>query len=210
MKIKSAIFDVSAPNLKSCPRSALPEFAFIGRSNVGKSSLINMLAERRELAKVSVTPGKTKLINFFTINTNWSLVDLPGYGFANVGRKERDEFNQAVGDYLEERKNIFCVFVLIDSRLSPQRIDLEFLDWLGSCAVPFVLVFTKTDKQSAARSEVNIGLFKDSLREKFETLPQIFASSAKTKSGRTEILGFIEQTLAKNNRAVQPTRRSQA
>lgn len=210
MKIKSADFEVSAPNLESCPKSSRPEFAFIGRSNVGKSSLINMLAERRELAKVSVTPGKTKLINFFTINNTWSLVDLPGYGFANVGKKERSEFNKAVGDYLEERKNIFCVLVLIDSRLTPQRIDLEFLDWLGSCAVPFVLVFTKTDKQSATRSEANIALFSESLREKFETLPQIFTSSAKTKRGRTEILGFIEQTLANNNRALRPKHRSES
>ena len=127
MKIKSAVFDVSAPDLKSCPAWALPEFAFIGRSNVGKSSLLNLLVERRELAKVSVTPGKTKLINFFIINDTWSLVDLPGYGYAAVGQKQRDEFNQAVSDYLEKRKNIFCVFALIDSRLEPQRIDLPFV-----------------------------------------------------------------------------------
>src|SRR5450432_379713 len=145
MKIKSAVFDVSAPDLESCPRWALPEFAFIGRSNVGKSSLINMLAERRELAKVSVTPGKTKLINFFVINDRWSLVDLPGYGYAEVAKKERNEFNKSVGDYLGERKNIYCVFVLIDSRLPPQRIDLEFLEWLVGRAVPFALVFTKMD-----------------------------------------------------------------
>src|SRR5476649_1044357 len=125
MKIKSAVFNVSAPDLKSCPKSPLPEFAFIGRSNVGKSSLINMLAERRELAKVSVTPGKTKLINFFIINDTWTLVDLPGYGYAEAAKWKRNAFNKAVGDYLGQRKNIFCVFVLIDSRLPPQRIDLE-------------------------------------------------------------------------------------
>jgi GTP-binding protein len=201
MKIKSAVFDVSAPDLKSCPRWALPEFAFIGRSNVGKSSLLNLLVERRELAKVSVTPGKTKLINFFIINGAWSLVDLPGYGFAAVGQKVRDEFNQAVSDYLEKRKNIFCVFALIDSRLPPQRIDLQFVQWLGGCAVPFVLVFTKTDKQSAARSQANIERFKTCMAEWWDDLPQIFLSSAKTKDGRTEILGHIEQTLAAHNRA---------
>jgi GTP-binding protein len=201
MKIKSAIFDISAPDLPSCPRSALPEFAFIGRSNVGKSSLINLLTERRELAKVSVTPGKTKLINFFTINGTWSLVDLPGYGFAAVGQGERDKFNQAVSDYLEKRKNIFCVFVLIDSRLPPQRIDQQFVQWLGDCAVPFVLVFTKTDKQSVAKGHANIALFTQSMIEGGKEVPQIFASSSKTRTGRTEILGYIEQMLAKNNRA---------
>jgi GTP-binding protein len=201
MKIKSAVFDVSAPDLESCPKWALPEFAFIGRSNVGKSSLINLLSERRELAKVSVTPGKTKLINFFVINDRWSLVDLPGYGFAAVGKKERSEFNQAVGDYLEERKNIHCVFVLIDSRLPPQRIDLAFLEWLESCSVPFVLVFTKTDKQSATRAQANIAFFSQSLSAAGRRVPQIFSSSSKTGGGRTEILGFIEQSLAKSNRS---------
>ncbi len=201
MKIKSAVFDVSAPDLKSCPNWALPEFAFIGRSNVGKSSLLNMLVERRELAKVSVTPGKTKLINFFIINDTWSLVDLPGYGFAAVGQKVRDEFNQAVSDYLEKRKNIFCVFALIDSRLPPQRIDLQFVQWLGGCGVPFVLVFTKADKQSVARSQANIDLFKQAMAEGLAELPPIFLSSAKTKGGRQEILNFIQQSLADQNRA---------
>ena len=200
MKIKSALFDTSAPDLKSCPPSALPEFAFIGRSNVGKSSLINLLAERRELAKVSVTPGKTKLINFFTMNDTWSLVDLPGYGYASVGQQRRDEFNQSVSDYLHKRKNIFCVFVLIDSRLPPQPIDLQFVRWLASVSVPFVLVFTKTDKQSAARSQVHIGRFRQTLAEGGVAVPEIFASSSKTKAGRADILGFIESTLAKNNR----------
>jgi len=201
MKITSAVFEVSAPDLKSCSKSPLPEFAFIGRSNVGKSSLINLLAERRELAKVSDTPGKTKLINFFTINNRWSLVDLPGYGYAEVARKERSKFNAAVADYLEKRKNVYCAFVLIDSRLPPQRIDLEFVRWLGSCPVPFALVFTKTDKQSAAKTEANIAAFRQSLATGIGAPAQIFTSSAKTKRGRMEILGFIEQTLAKNLRA---------
>src|SRR5882724_10319157 len=191
MKIKSALFDLSAPDLKSCPRWALPEFAFIGRSNVGKSSLLNLLTERRELAKVSVTPGKTKLINFFVINDTWSLVDLPGYGYAAVAHGARDEFNQAVSDYLAHRKNIYCVFALIDSRLPPQRIDLQFVRWLAGCAAPYVLVFTKSDKQSAARSQANIDLFTQALAEGGLAMPKIFTSSSKTKEGRTELLAFV-------------------
>lgn len=200
MKIKSAVFDVSAPDLKSCPHSAFPEFAFIGRSNVGKSSLINMLAEKNDLAKVSVTPGKTKLINFFTINDTWSLVDLPGYGYAAVGKRDRFEFNEAVADYLEKRKNVFCVFVLIDSRLSPQAIDLEFVTWLAGCEVPFALVFTKTDKQSLHHAQANILLFKKCFAGWVEDPPVIFTCSSRTKSGRMDILKFIQKTLAQSNR----------
>ncbi len=200
MKIKSALFDLSSPDLKSCPKSPLPEFAFIGRSNVGKSSLINMLCERKDLAKVSVTPGKTKLINFFLINGTWSLVDLPGYGYANVGRKDRDDFNKAVADYLEHRTNIIRVFVLIDSRLPPQKIDLEFISWLGNCSVAFALIFTKADKLSAAQVQANIEQFKQSMAEEWEDLPELFTCSSKTKQGRTEILNYVEQTLATTNR----------
>jgi GTP-binding protein len=201
MKIKSAIFATSAPDLKSCPLSTRPEFAFIGRSNVGKSSLINMLTERNGLAKVSDTPGKTRLINFFTINNAWSLVDLPGYGYAKVGNRDRLNFNDAVGDFLERRDGILAVFVLIDSRLPPQRIDQEFITWLESCSAPYVLVFTKTDKHSAAHTQENIELFKQSMSEWRSELPLMFISSAKTKSGRSEILAFIEETLAKNKGA---------
>jgi len=201
MKIKSAVFEVSAPDLKSCPRWAMPQFAFIGRSNVGKSPLINLLSERKELAKVSVTPGKTKLINFFIMNGNWSLVDLPGYGYANVGKLQRNQFNEAVGDYLEQRKNIFCTFVLIDSRLPPQAIDLEFLRWLASCGVKFALIFTKMDKLSVSQAEANIAVFKKQMAETCGPVPATFNSSAKTKRGRTEILNFIEEQLVKNNRA---------
>jgi GTP-binding protein len=200
MKIKSALFDVSAPDLKSCPKSPLPEFAFIGRSNVGKSSLINMLCERKDLAKISVTPGKTKLINFFLINGTWSLVDLPGYGYANVGRQDRDQFNKAVADYLEHRTNILRVFVLIDSRLPPQRIDLEFIGWLGNCSVAFALIFTKTDKISDAQVRATIEQFKQSMAGDWEDLPELFSCSSKTKQGRTEILTYVEQTLAETNR----------
>jgi GTP-binding protein len=200
VKIKSAVFEMSAPDLASSPAWALPEFAFIGRSNVGKSSLINMLTERRDLAKVSVTPGKTKLLNFFVINDRWSLVDLPGYGYAAVGHRERDEFNAAVSDYLEKRKNICCVMVLIDSRLPPQRIDLQFVTWLASCAVPHVLVFTKSDKQSDSRTRAQVDAFTQTLAQGMPELPHIFISSAKTKGGRGDLLGFIEQTLANYNR----------
>ncbi len=201
MKIKSAVFEVSAPTLESCPRWALPEFAFIGRSNVGKSSMINLLTERRELAKVSDLPGKTKLINFFVINDRWGLVDLPGYGYAHVGKKQRLEFNDAIAGFLEGRKNLRCVFVLIDSRLEPQAIDLEFVQWLEGCRTPFALIFTKSDKQSTTQAQANIGLFKKRMAEWREEVPVIFLSSAKTGHGRSDILGFIEQTLVSANRA---------
>lgn len=202
MKIKSAEFEVSAPDLRSCPKWALPEFAFIGRSNVGKSSLINLLTERRDLAKISDTPGKTKLINFFVVNGAWSLVDLPGYGYAAVGEQRRLEFNEAVADFLSGRRNLRCVFVLIDSRLPPQPIDLEFIRWLAGCTVPFALVFTKTDKQSAAQGQANVDLFKKAMGEFRADLPAILVSSAKTRAGRGEILNYVEDTLTKHNRSV--------
>ena len=201
MKIKSAVFDQSAPDLASCPKSALPEFAFIGRSNVGKSSLINMLSGKRELAKASVTPGKTKMINFFVINSAWCLVDLPGYGYANVGKRDRADFDKAVADYLENRRNIYCVFVLIDVRLPPQPIDVAFVNWLAELTVPFAFIFTKADKQSATQSQANITLFKQGLADWGEDLPEMILSSAKTASGRGEILTLIQEMLANNNRA---------
>lgn len=200
MKIKSAEFRLSAPDLKSCPRSALPEFAFIGRSNVGKSSLINLITGKRDLAKASVTPGKTQLINFFEINGAWYLVDLPGYGYAKTSKKQRGEFNRAVAEYLEQRSNIACVFVLIDVRLPPQPIDLEFLDWLAEGSMPFVLVFTKADKLSSSQGESNIALFKKTLSEHWEELPATFTSSSTTGQGRSEILAFIQEKLAEANR----------
>lgn len=200
MKIKSAEFQMSAPDLSGCPKSGLPEFAFIGRSNVGKSSLINMLTEKRDLAKASVTPGKTQLINFFVINGSWCLVDLPGYGYAKTSKKDRSEFNRSVAEYLENRTNIACVFVLIDSRLPPQPIDLQFLAWLAEGQMPFVLVFTKTDKLSSSQAEAHIAQFKRTLLEQWEELPLSFATSAVTKQGRSEILRFIEGTLAEANR----------
>jgi len=200
MKIHSAEFEVSAPDLRSCPKWALSEFAFIGRSNVGKSSLINLLTERRELAKVSDAPGKTKLINFFVVNGSWCLVDLPGYGYASVGKQRRLEFNEAVADFLSERRNLRCVFVLIDSRLPPQPIDIEFLRWLEGEAVPFALVFTKTDKQSSSKGEASVATFKKAMGGWRADLPEIFMSSSKSRAGRTDILGCIENILTKGNR----------
>ena len=201
MHIYSATFQISAPDLASCPVSDLPEFAFIGRSNVGKSSLINLITGRNQLAKVSDLPGKTKLINFFLINRTWHLVDLPGYGFASTSRREQSKFNKAVSDYLEKRRNICCVFALIDSRLEPQKIDLEFIQWLVGCDVPFALVFTKTDKESVAHVNRTIAQFKAALAEGIEGLPEMFSTSSKTKHGRNEILAFIGQKLAESNRS---------
>lgn len=198
MKIQSAVFEVSSPSLDLCPRLALPEFAFIGRSNVGKSSLINMLTEKQTLAKVSDRPGKTRLMNFFTINRNWRLVDLPGYGYAHVAKTDRADFNEAVADYLVGRENLVCIFVLIDSRLEPQAIDVDFIGWLVDNEIPFVLIFTKTDKQSRSQTQSSIGRFKQAVLAELEPPPPIFASSAKTKAGRTDILNFITEQLDEN------------
>jgi GTP-binding protein len=196
MKINSAEFKVSAPNLRACPNWAWPEFAFIGRSNVGKSSLINQLTGRRDLAKVSGTPGKTQLMNFFLVNGAWSLVDLPGYGYAKVGREQRADFNEAVADYLAERPNLRRVFVLLDSRLPPQAIDLDFLQWLESCTAPYSVVFTKTDKQSASQTRATIDAFKRAATAWRTEPPPILTSSAKTGNGRAELLGAISAALA--------------
>lgn len=197
MKIKSALFALSAPDFASCPRSALPEFAFIGRSNVGKSSLINLLVEKKNLAMVSDLPGKTKLINFFTINGHWTLVDLPGYGYARVAREDRLEFNTAVRDYLGQRANLRCVFLLIDSRLEPQELDLKFAHWLGQRTLPFALVFTKVDKQAVQSTRNTMERFAQALARSTDERPRVFATSITTKTGRAEILAFIGQSLTK-------------
>lgn len=195
MQIKSAIFHLSARDLPSAPDWDRPEFAFIGRSNVGKSSMINMLSNKQALAKVSSTPGKTQLLNFFVMNERWSLVDLPGYGYAKVAKSEKIDFNESVGDYLEKRGNLRQVFVLIDSRLPPQRIDLSFVTWLAGCGVPFALVFTKTDKQSTKKTRAGIDLFLESLPQDLAGIPPVIASSSKDRSGRIEILKLIEASL---------------
>jgi GTP-binding protein len=193
MQIKSAEFITSASSLTECPAWEYPEFAFIGRSNVGKSSMINLLARRESLAKVSATPGKTRLLNFFLMNQTWSLVDLPGYGFAKAAKSEKFGFNERAGDYLEGRPNLRRVFTLIDSRHPPQRIDLDFLVWLGGTGVPFSLVFTKTDKQSPAKTRASIALFMETLAPLVPALPEALASSAKTGDGRKDILRVISR-----------------
>jgi GTP-binding protein len=191
MQIKSAEFMVSARGLDECPAWAHPEFAFIGRSNVGKSSLINLLAHRHSLAKVSATPGKTRLLNFFLINGAWSLVDLPGYGFAKVSKSAKFDFYERAGDYLERRPNLRRAFVLIDSRHKPQRIDLDFLEWLGGVGAPFSLVFTKSDKQSAAKTQASVDLFLETLAPRVPALPEALVCSAKTGDGRVALLRAI-------------------
>ncbi|MBC8096714.1 MAG: YihA family ribosome biogenesis GTP-binding protein [Akkermansiaceae bacterium] len=195
MNISSAIFDRSAPDLESCPDESLPEFAFIGRSNVGKSSLLNMLAGEQGLARVSPTPGFTKLINIFTVNKCWRLVDLPGYGFAEGAQKDRARFNQAVANYLEHRTNLCLVFALIDSGLTPQAIDLEFLEWLTRHGVPFVLVFTKTDKVTPEAVQGNIAAFMERIAAWFEKPPVVFTCSASAGQGRQELLGVIDEAM---------------
>jgi GTP-binding protein len=196
VNISSAVFDRSCPDLDSCPDESLPEFAFIGRSNVGKSSLLNLLSGRPELAKVSPTPGHTKLINIFTMNKTWRLVDLPGYGYAQLARHDKSRFNRAVTEYLEHRVNLCLVFALMDSGLKPQVIDIDFVEWLAQNQVPFVLVFTKTDKFSAAEVQANIAAFTERIAKWFVQLPAIFTCSAKTGEGRSELLGVIGESMA--------------
>jgi GTP-binding protein len=196
MNITKAVFEISAPNLELCPAETLPEFAFIGRSNVGKSSLVNLLAGKKNLARVSKIPGYTKLINFFAINNSWRLVDLPGYGYAHVARENKAKFNDAVANYLANRPNLYCVFLLIDSGLTPQKIDLEFIQWLGEQDTPFELVFTKTDKVKPAQLQKNMELFKESIAGMFENVPEILACSSVTKNGVQELLKVIDEALA--------------
>lgn len=195
MNISSAIFDRSATDLGSCPDESLPEFAFIGRSNVGKSSLLNMLAGEQGLARVSPRPGFTKLINFFTMSKTWRLVDLPGYGFAEGPKKDRFRFNRAVNDYLKHRPNLCCVFALLDSGLAPQPIDIDFVEWLTRNSIPFVLVFTKTDRGTPETVQANIAAFTAAIAGWFEQLPEIFQCSSTTGAGRSQLLGIIGATV---------------
>ena len=194
MRIKQAEFIISNKDIKKCPKEDMPEYAFIGRSNVGKSSLINMLTERKGLAKVSGKPGKTQLINHFLINKLWYLVDLPGYGYAGVSKTQRYEFAQFIKKYLLKRENLMCLFVLLDSRLKPQSIDLDFMLWLGENGVPFVICFTKQDKLSKKESKENLINYKKELLKSWEELPPIFLSSATKKNGKEDILKFIAET----------------
>lgn len=193
MKIKTAEFVISNTDIKKCPDDNLQEYAFIGRSNVGKSSLINMLTERKSLAKISSTPGKTQLINHFIINDNWYLVDLPGYGYAKVSKNNRRKFEKFIWDYIDKRKQLINLFVLIDSRHEPLKIDLEFINKLGKKGTPFSIVFTKIDKLSSSKLAKNLNIYKKKLLIDWEALPKIFISSSTTKIGRLEILSYIDE-----------------
>lgn len=193
MVIKSAEFVISNSRVEKCPTTGLPEYAFIGRSNVGKSSLINMLTARKGLAMTSQKPGKTQLINHFIINDAWYLVDLPGYGYARLGKDSRDSLRRMIEDYVLERKELVLLFVLLDCRHEPQKIDLEFIQWLGEEGVPFALVFTKADKLSKGRLAANVEAYKAKLHEEWEELPPIFVTSSEEHMGRDELLGYIEE-----------------
>jgi GTP-binding protein len=195
MIIRSATFIKSSPTLKECPAPTKPEFGFIGRSNVGKSSLINMLTGWSRLAKTSTHPGKTRTINHFSINDSWYLVDLPGYGYAKVPVKLREKWVRATEEYILKRENLVCLFVLIDSRRDPQRSDAEFMEFLGMNHIPFARVFTKSDKISRNALEKSIIKYNSEMMEKWESLPATFISSAENGNGRDEILNFIEESM---------------
>lgn len=195
MIVSSAEFVKSSQELNQCPQPDMPEFAFIGRSNVGKSSLINMLVEKKDLAKTSSQPGKTQLINHFIINKEWYLVDLPGYGYAKTSMENRKKWRKMIEDYLLKRVNLLTVFVLVDSRLELQKIDLEFINFLGENQVPITLIFTKTDKQSAKKTEESLERFKESLSEYWEELPEIILTSSEKRVGGDEVLETIENII---------------
>ncbi|HJA85460.1 MAG TPA: ribosome biogenesis GTP-binding protein YihA/YsxC [Candidatus Bacteroides avicola] len=192
MKISSAEFVVSNTDFRKCPATSFPEYAFIGRSNVGKSSLINMLTGRKGLAMTSATPGKTLLINHFIINNNWYLVDLPGYGYAKRGQKMQERLQYIIRSYILYREALTCLFVLVDSRLEPQRIDLDFIEWLGENGIPFAIVFTKADKLSSGKLLGNVDIYLEKLSEQWEELPPYFVTSSEHKIGREELLNYID------------------
>lgn len=191
MQIKNSQFVISAPQVDKCPRDNKPEYAFIGRSNVGKSSLINMLCNHKGLAKTSATPGKTLLINHFIINNNWYLVDLPGYGYAKRSKTVQDQLQRMITGYILQREQLVNVFVLIDIRHDPQKIDLEFINWLGMSSVPFSIVFTKADKLGPVKARMNAEAWMEHLKETWETLPPYFITSSEKKMGREELLDYI-------------------
>ena len=192
MIIKKAEFVISNTDPEKCPQNRRPEYAFIGRSNVGKSSLINMLTGRKGLAMTSSTPGKTQLINHFLINDDWYIVDLPGYGYAQRGKKGREKIREIIDAYLDEREALTCLFLLLDCRHEPQKIDMEFITHLGEAGIPFAIVFTKTDKISASKLKENIEKYKAKLMETWEELPPVFITSSEQKTGKEELLNFIE------------------
>lgn len=193
MLIKDAHFVSSNSKFDKLPKDNIPEYAFIGRSNVGKSSLINALVQRRGLAKTSAVPGKTIAINHFMVNDSWYLVDLPGYGYAQRSKKDREEWRVMLANYIKRRRNLVCTFVLVDSRIEPQNSDVGFMEWLGENQVPFCIVFTKADKLSKAELSKNVDAYKTRLLMDWEELPQIFVTSSETKLGREEVLDYIER-----------------
>ena len=193
MDIKKSEFCLSAPMVSMCPKDNKPEYAFIGRSNVGKSSLINMLTNNKKLAKTSATPGKTLLINHFIINNEWYLVDLPGYGYAKRSKKELGKLEQMISGYLLQREQLVNVFLLVDVRLEPQKIDLDFIQWLGDSSIPFAIVFTKADKLSAVKVSQQVEIYKKVLLETWEDLPPVFITSAEKRQGRDEVLDYIDR-----------------
>lgn len=192
MEIKNARFIISNTDVEKCPAPVLPEYAFIGRSNVGKSSLVNMLTDRRSLAKTSGKPGKTRLINHFLIDETWYLVDLPGYGYAKTSKQDRKEWEKSFREYILKRENLYSLFVLIDSRHQPQQIDVDFMEWLGINQIPFAIIFTKTDKLKPEELERNVEDYKEKMLEKWAEIPSFFFSSAITNAGRSEILRYIK------------------
>lgn len=205
MEIKKAIFKQSAPSIFGCPKPTLQEYAFIGRSNVGKSSLINMLCNNTKLAKVSATPGKTQLINHFVINDSWYLVDLPGYGFAKTSKDKRSKIETIIYDYCKKRETLVCLFVLIDSRLPLQKIDLEFMTWCGENEIPFSVIYTKADKNTKNELTKNIRNIEKELLKEWEEMPNTFITSAEKKTGREDVLEFINH-LVNENRALSERR----
>ncbi len=194
MVIKTAEFVKSSGKWQECPEPTMPEYAFIGRSNVGKSSLINAMMNRKDLAKTSQTPGKTQLINNFLVNENWYLTDLPGYGYAKVSKVQRKDFEKLITNYILNRRNLVNLFVLIDARHTPQKIDLEFIEWCGESGVPFSIVFTKADKLKPNAALKNVEDYRNELLKTWEDLPEIYVTSAEKKEGTEEILNFIEKT----------------
>ena len=193
MEVKSSEFVISAPMVSMCPKDTKPEYVFIGRSNVGKSSLINMLCRHKGLAKTSATPGKTLLFNHFIINEDWYLVDLPGYGYAKRSKKEIQKLDQMIRGYILGREQLVNTFVLVDARLEPQAVDLEFMNWLGVSGVPFSILFTKADKLSAQKVKQNVEAYKKKMQETWEEMPPYFITSAEKGQGRDEVLGYIEE-----------------
>ena len=199
MEVKNATFVISNTDVGKCPQGTQPEYAFIGRSNVGKSSLINMLTNHKHLAMTSQKPGKTQLINHFLINNEWFLVDLPGYGYAQRGKTGRESIRKIIEQYILERTQLTCLFVLIDCRHEPQKIDLEFMEWLGESAIPFAIIFTKTDKISKGKLAENVAFYQEKMFETWEELPVMFFTSAEKMQGREDILAYIDSINNKIN-----------